>query len=393
MGEEFLPMFGKQNSDENKEDLGSLNDNISAQYGSIDIKDLNQNEDDNSPSSKPEKEHLQRFLILKDRRQMLRKTGSSFYEDAKNFAEGSIPQSILIGLVVGIVCGISAWIYYTILNSSLKILWKTLPQTLLIDKGVNELFYPLWIPTIGVSMAILVGVSVIILGDPGDMDYTVKNVHEKGYLEMSHVMPMVLTSLFSITGGYSIGPEAPLVAICAALGGFVSRHIFKRTNKNIIRKHTLMGMSGALSAFFGTCLGGTLFALEINSRFGVEYFEHMIESIFCGQICLTVFRTLGGLSNGPIWKFNVTPMTESYPHDVYLGVLLGLLGAGLATMFAFFHWKVVDIFKKFGLMEENKVVFRALVGCIFVVTIGLFVPHTMFWGKFISVVFFFIKAF
>jgi H+/Cl- antiporter ClcA len=36
-----------------------------------------------------------------------------------------------------------------------------------------------------------------------------------------------------------------------------------------------MGMAGALAAFFGCPLGGSLFALEVNSRFGVEYFEHV----------------------------------------------------------------------------------------------------------------------
>lgn len=72
-----------------------------------------------------------------------------------------------------------------------------------------------------------------------------------------------------------LGPEAPLVAICAALGGYVSRKVFKRKNRNLIRKHPLMGMVGALAAFFGSPLGGSLFALEVNSRFGVKYFEHM----------------------------------------------------------------------------------------------------------------------
>jgi H+/Cl- antiporter ClcA len=84
---------------------------------------------------------------------------------------------------------------------------------------------------------------------------------------MSHVMPMVVASLFSIVGGGSLGPEAPLVAICAALGGFISRRIFKQRNRNVVRKHTLMGMAGALAAFFGVPLGGALFALEVNSPF------------------------------------------------------------------------------------------------------------------------------
>jgi H+/Cl- antiporter ClcA len=39
-------------------------------------------------------------------------------------------------------------------------------------------------------------------------------------------------------------------------------------------------MSGALSAFFGVPLGDSIFALEVCSRFGVEYFEHLVEAIF-----------------------------------------------------------------------------------------------------------------
>ena len=50
---------------------------------------------------------------------------------------------------------------------------------------------------------------------------------------------MVAASQFSIIGGGSLGPEAPLVAICAALAGFISRSVFKVTERNLIRKHTV----------------------------------------------------------------------------------------------------------------------------------------------------------
>jgi len=87
---------------------------------------------------------------------------------------------------------------------------------------------------------------------------------------MNHVLPMLAASQFSILGGGSLGPEAPLVAICASFAGYVSRKIFGMTQTNLIRKHTLMGMASALAAFFGVPLGGSLFALEINNRFGIE---------------------------------------------------------------------------------------------------------------------------
>ena len=320
---------------------------------------------------------------LINRRKEWSKVHTSFYEDARNFQDGTIPQSIIIAVVIGVICGVSAYIYYQLLFGALDFFWKTLPEKIMpkLLGGSWNGNQVLWIPIVGIVMAILVGLSVVVLGEPGDLAYTVKCVHEKAYIKMDHVMPMVMASQFSILGGASLGPEAPLVAICAALGGFVSRTIFKRTNRNIVRKHTLMGMAGALSAFFGTVLGGSLFALEVNSRFGVEYFEHVVESLFCGQVCLTVFRYLCGLPFGPIWDFNIAPMKESLPSDVFIGVVLGLLGAAIAALFANFHWKLMDMFKALDLMDNSKAVQRALVGSIGVIVIGMFIPHTMFWGK------------
>jgi len=141
----------------------------------------------------------------------------------------------------GCVCGVAAWLYYACLEWALKYLWETLPKTIVEDKW-PEWAYPLWIPLVGFAMATAVGLTVVYLGEPGDLPYTIQCVHDKAYVAMDHVLPMVAASQFSILGGGSLGPEAPLVAICAALGGFISRSIFQCTERNIIRKHTLMGV-------------------------------------------------------------------------------------------------------------------------------------------------------
>ena len=191
---------------------------------------------------------------------------------------------------------------------------------------------------------------------------TIKCVHEKAYISMNHVVPMVCASMFSILGGGSLGPEAPLVAICAALGGFVSRRIFKQRNRNVVRKHTLMGMAGALAAFFGSPLGGSLFALEVNSRFGVEYYEHTVEAIFCGEICLVVFRGLSRLPIQSIWVIEAPKLSSASPVDVFTGAFIGLLGAAVAASFSSFHFKVMDLFGHCGLLDNSRAVYRALVG-------------------------------
>ena len=69
-------------------------------------------------------------------------------------------------------------------------MWHTLPELIVIDKW-PEWAYVLWIPIIGFTMALGVGLTVKYMGEPGDLAYTIKCVHDKAYVAMSHVMPMV----------------------------------------------------------------------------------------------------------------------------------------------------------------------------------------------------------
>jgi H+/Cl- antiporter ClcA len=315
-----------------------------------------------------------------EQRRVFVRQHTGFWDDARHMREGTIPQSMVVALVVGIVCGAAACLYYNCLEYFLDFFWKVLPEKLVVGHW-DPKYYVLWIPLVGFSMAILVGLSVLVMGEPGDLAYTIQCVHKDAFISMGHVMPMVAASQFSILGGGSLGPEAPLVAICAALGGFVSRYVFKQTKKNIIRKHTLMGMAAALAAFFGCPLGGSLFALEVNSRFGVEYFEHVMESIFAGEVCLAVFRALAKLPIKPIWTFDQI-LTEADPMSVVHGAVIGLLGAGVAALFSKFHWIVMDGFNALGWLDNKYAIQRALLGSVVIVGLGMAIPQTLFWGEF-----------
>lgn len=102
------------------------------------------------------------------RRPTLNKTQSSFWEDAMNFTEGTIPQSIVIALCIGTVCGVAAFLYYSILFAALEFIWHTLPEQYILGKW-SENLYVLWIPIVGFTMALLTGLTVVFLGEPGDL--------------------------------------------------------------------------------------------------------------------------------------------------------------------------------------------------------------------------------
>ena len=113
-------------------------------------------------------QHLSKDSPSIGRRPALRKTQNSFWEDAVNFTEGTIPQSIVIAICVGTVCGIAAFVYYTLLFYLLESLWHTIPEAVVVDKWPENL-HVLWIPVVGFSMAILTGLTVVLLGEPGDL--------------------------------------------------------------------------------------------------------------------------------------------------------------------------------------------------------------------------------
>ena len=340
------------------------------------------------------------------------------------FVPGTVPHGVLVATAIGIACGTSAYVYNLILQWLLLNVWKTWPRYVLhqfwysrhsmnIEDVVTPAWTVLWIPLVAMVLSIGLGWTVRFVGEPGDLASTIQCVHKDGWIVLSHAAPMIIASLFSIVAGASVGPEAALVAVCATLAGYISRNLFgtdPKTQRNLVRKHTLMGvsplllflsihfckletlmlylfslclqMSGALAAFFGSPLGGSLFALEVCSRFGVEYFEHALEAIFCGEMTLAVFRTLSQSPPRAIWELTSDKLTMADPVYIVYGATIGLFGAVISMAFGYFHstW-VMTTMARYHLLEPQNTVRRALVGASVFVFIGILVPYTLFWSE------------
>ena len=57
----------------------------------------------------------------------------------------------------------------------------------------------------------------------GDLPDTVRSIHEEGYLSVSKAPSMFLCSALCIAAGGSLGPEAPLLALCGSSCSWVGR--------------------------------------------------------------------------------------------------------------------------------------------------------------------------
>ena len=107
-----------------------------------------------------------------------------------------------------------------------------------------------------------------------------------------------------------------------------------------------------------------------------------MEAIFSGTVCLCVFRGLTKLEIGAIWTISPNHLGPSHPSDVVVGATIGLLGAGVAAIFALFHQRLIMVlFKKYNLIPNHMAIRRALVGATGMLLIGVCIPQTMFWGE------------
>jgi H+/Cl- antiporter ClcA len=247
-----------------------------------------------------------------------------------------LPYNMMIGwaVVIGLFGGLIATAYFLLLNGGLHLIWDV------VAPAIEAHFLPGWArvaTVVGLTTAggFLVGATMKWMKSPGEISAVVNNIHiRQGKMNRDKNPSMLVNSLFSIVFGGSAGPEAPLVQLVGSGGSWLGEKL--RLHGDLIRTFTLCGMAAALGAFFGAPIGGALFALEIPHKRGLEYYEALIPSVVAAVAAFLVFKGLVG------YQGSLYPMTEVVNLSfltVAEGLLLGVIGAGLAILFInVFRW-------------------------------------------------------
>jgi H+/Cl- antiporter ClcA len=82
---------------------------------------------------------------------------------------------------------------------------------------------------------------------------------------------------------YNWGESPPPVSLVSSVGGLVGKWLGHKGK--MLRTTTLMGMACGFAAFFGAPLGGSMFALEVLHRVGMEYYESATYAVLAGTLC------------------------------------------------------------------------------------------------------------
>lgn len=299
-------------------------------------------------------------------------SGINSNSDSASLNQLNYFQLYLCAVVIGIFGGMVATAYYFVLEAMMHGMWHSLPE-------IFKPLFPSWLPTnnyVWIATTVggfFVGLALYFFGLPGEMAQVVDKIHDPGKIDIRKTPSMIVASLIAITSGGSAGPEAPLVQVNGSFGSWLGDKL--KLTKTSARILTFCGMSAALGAFFGAPIGAALFALEIPHRRGLQYFEAIAPAIIAAIFSFAVFRLNTGITIGGFYHFEEIP--ELSPQNLLEGLILGIIGAGLAVMF-------IIIFRLIGKLLKPLEHYRIVLATFGGLSIGLIAfafPQTLFFSE------------
>lgn len=214
-----------------------------------------------------------------------------------------------------------------------------------------------------------------------------------------YLLPLLLLSLVTSAFGFSVGPEAPMVCAGALIGASIARYLYgceKETTASNDHQETLAyaGAAGALTAFMGIPIAGSIFALELtSSHAGMNKAggnQALSSTIMSSIAALVAIRALFNPSSAVGGHFNYGAVgTLSGCTMIRTAFACGAGGALLGTLF---H-KLVGAIKQVSWATntastdgstknswKRPVIVKTVIGLL-VGLISSKYPQTLFWGE------------
>ncbi len=229
------------------------------------------------------------------------------------------------------------------------------------------------IPTMAIC-GLLAGLVIYFIGDPGEIHLIVNNIRfSKGKLEPKNNPSMILSSLFCVASGGSLGPEAPLVQVTGSTGTWLGK-IFRLKGEEL-RSLSIAGMASGFTALFGAPLGGSLFSLEIlHHKHAVEYYKAIIPALVASCFSYAVFALIIHLGIGATWDLKAYQYSGVYDFAYASGFAL------LATLVGWIIIYVVKFFKKLFEYRAFPIYIKTFAGGLILGVIAYYFPITRYFG-------------
>ncbi len=224
---------------------------------------------------------------------------------------------------------------------------------------------------LGATGAIVAAMGAL-LGDPGDVELLVDNIHVSGTSpDVRSLRSLIPASLLTISAGGAAGPEAPLVTTCGTLAGWFAR--CRRLPLDDARCVAISGMAAAFTVLFGAPLGSALFALEIPHRRGMQYTEALLPAIIGSLSGYGCYLVITGADLVPTW--HIPGVDVIHRVDVLWAVGAGAAGALIAATFILLTLGLRQLFRAAPRGA------RPVIGGVGLAALALWSPYALTFGE------------
>lgn len=271
--------------------------------------------------------------------------------------------------ILGAFAGIIVWGFLKLVSEGTTLLWDWIPGK------VNLPFYTVLICTVG---GFLIGLFRKKYGDyPEELNVVLKKVKQEKHYDYKNMLVMILSALFPLLLGCSVGPEAGMTGVIVGLCYWAGDNM-KFAQKNA-KKYSEIGTAVTLGVLFHSPLFG-IFAVEENDEKseipqltkGAKIFLYGL-SLAAGTACYTLLSAVFGAAMEGFPSFSAS--NELVLKDYLMIIVYIIAGCILAVFYKLTH-KGVQV-------SAGKIppVLRETIGGFCLGIIGTFIPAIMFSGE------------
>lgn len=287
----------------------------------------------------------------------------------------------IIGLLIGVVAGLGATVFYFMITIVTKYLLGGLtgfyppnpagePQMLL--KATPNFTLIPFATAIGGLISGLIVYHFAPEAEGHGTDAAINAFHNKDGIIRKRV-PFVKTiaSAFTIGSGGSAGREGPTAQIAAGFGSILS-DIFNLPVADR-RIAVAAGIGAGIGAIFKSPFGGAILSAEILYSAGDVESQTLIPSFIASPVGYAIFASITGFT--PIFGFSVH-YTFSQPLNLLIYASLGILCAGAGRLYTYSFYKIKSFFERLRIKNH----FKPMIGGLIAGLIGILFPEVLGLG-------------
>jgi len=196
----------------------------------------------------------------------------------------------------------------------------------------------------------------------------------KGTMELSSVPGIILVSLISLIGGFSLGPEAPTAILAGGLGVSISNK--NKLPEDVKQTNFLSGVAGGFSGLLMAPFAIIIMIVELQHCQSRSYYNNLIIAAAAALLGFAVFNVLGNQDFFDSLGFIKLPSYELRLWHIFFGILLGVVGAIFALLFS---W-LLKTFNKLALPLAEKPLWRCTLAGFLLGLLAKVMPLTLFLG-------------